>query len=453
MQAEYISPIRSTWERLIRPSAHLTGEEYRQARLMLAILTVLLALVYTGGIVAIYNEYFIQNEPYLGVVVLASSAAFILTLVYILGKTERYHVARIMFVATPILVIVIMTIVSPPSARNTFFLYYSLLTPLLGSILLNGKETFIASVATFVIDLILIQISDIDKSGVFDEMMFIGILPSLLVVSAFMRQQYIEQIRQQIIDLEQAEREARLAKEEAERSNHVKSAFLASMSHELRTPLNSVLNFSKFVARGVMGPVNEKQQDALNKVINSGKHLLNLINDVLDMSKIESGSLTLFVEDNIDVRQMMDTAISTAESLLHERDAVQLKTEIPDSLPILTGDRKRMLQVVLNVVSNACKFTEKGSVTLSANLTASAIRITVTDTGMGIAPEDHAAVFKPFQQTESGLRQGGGTGLGMPISKSLVEAHGGRLWFESEAGKGTTFYIEFPLKSSLVVTA
>ena len=252
--------------------------------------------------------------------------------------------------------------------------------------------------------------------------------------------------------IQQREESLLTATENAERSNQVKSAFLASMSHELRTPLNSVLNFSKFVARGVMGPVNEKQTDALNKVINSGKHLLNLINDVLDMSKIESGSLTLFVEDNIDIKQILDTAVSTAEGLLQDRDSVELKTEIAETLPIITGDRKRMLQVVLNVVSNACKFVESGHVSIAAKTTPQAVLIQVSDTGMGIAPEDHEAVFQPFKQTDTGLRQGGGTGLGMPISKSLVEAHGGRLWFESERSKGTTFYVEFPLESSLVVT-
>jgi signal transduction histidine kinase len=246
--------------------------------------------------------------------------------------------------------------------------------------------------------------------------------------------------------IEQRISEAQTAREEAERANQVKSAFLASMSHELRTPLNSVINFSKFVIKGVMGPVNERQEEALGKVINSAKHLLQLINDVLDMSKIESGSLSLFVEENIDLNDILKTVAATAEGLLGEKP-VALQLEVDDSLPGLTGDRKRILQIMLNVVSNACKFTQDGHIKIAAHRQDGHINLAVEDTGPGIAPEDHGAVFEAFKQTDTGLRQGGGTGLGMPISRSLAEAHGGRLWFESVPGSGSTFYVELPIKS------
>lgn len=253
-------------------------------------------------------------------------------------------------------------------------------------------------------------------------------------------------------DLEREVQEAKKAREEAERANQVKSAFLASVSHELRTPLNSIINFTKFVNKGVMGPVTERQQETLSKVIDSGQHLLNLINDVLDMSKIESGSLSLFVEENININAILDTVVADARGMLHDKP-VELLVEVDENLPPIMGDRKRILQIVLNMVSNACKFTEQGQVTIKAQQQNSDIHITVKDTGPGIAPEDYDAVFESFKQTSTGLRHGEGTGLGMPISKSLAEAHGGRLWFESTVGEGTTFYVTLPVKSEKLTPA
>jgi signal transduction histidine kinase len=244
--------------------------------------------------------------------------------------------------------------------------------------------------------------------------------------------------------------ESETAREQAERSDQVKSAFLASMSHELRTPLNSVINYTKFVIKGVMGPVNERQTETLTKVADSGKHLLNLINDVLDISKIESGSLNLFVEDNVDIGEIMRSMQSMSEVLL-EGKPVKVELEMPNNLPLMKADKQRIRQIILNLVSNACKFTETGHIRLRVAQQGDGILIAVEDTGPGIREEDRAAVFEPFKQTETGLRQGQGTGLGMPISKSLAEAHGGRLWFQSDPGNGTTFYVALPTKSEQLV--
>jgi len=253
-----------------------------------------------------------------------------------------------------------------------------------------------------------------------------------------------------IRQLEQRTAEAQAARERAERSDQVKSAFLASMSHELRTPLNAVINFSKFVVKGVMGPVNEKQEEALNKVIASGKHLLALINDVLDMSKIESGSLNLFIEDDVNLNDLAQTAVATAHGLIEDKP-VTIRAEIAPDLPIITGDRQRILQILLNIIANACKFTHEGEIVISARMEGDQVRFSVRDTGPGIEAGDQRAVFEAFKQTQAGLRQGGGTGLGMPISRSLAEAHGGRLWFESAVGQGTTFHVTLPVRSSALV--
>ena len=243
--------------------------------------------------------------------------------------------------------------------------------------------------------------------------------------------------------------ETNAAKEQAETADRVKSAFLASMSHELRTPLNAIINFSKFLKKGIPGPVNQEQEELVGSIAESGQHLLNLINDVLDMSKIEAGSLKLYVESGIDLRAIIETAIQYTQPLLIDK-SVELQQDIPADLPLMKGDRKRLLQVFLNILSNACKFTEAGYVKISVRTESDWLLLSVEDTGSGIAPQDVGDVFTAFKQTESGLRQGGsGTGLGMPITHKLVEAHNGRIRFESELGVGTTFFVELPIIAEL----
>ena len=237
------------------------------------------------------------------------------------------------------------------------------------------------------------------------------------------------------------------ARAKAERSDRVKSAFLASMSHELRTPLNSVINFTHFVIDGDAGEVNDKQIDLLQEVVHSAQHLLDLINDVLDISKIEAGSLNLFVEEDIDVCSILNSVTSMARSLLVDKP-IDLQLEIDEDLPHIRGDQQRIFQILLNIMSNACKFTEEGHIIVSAYSAGDKIVMSLQDSGPGIAFEDHTKIFEPFKQAKAGMRQGsGGTGLGLPIAKSLVEAHGGRLWLQSEPGKGATFYVSLPIKS------
>jgi len=236
----------------------------------------------------------------------------------------------------------------------------------------------------------------------------------------------------------------------AERSDQVKSAFLASMSHELRTPLNAVINFTKFVAKGDLGPVNADQKETLEEVVNSAKHLLNLINDVLDMSKIESGSLNLFVVDDVDVKAIVNQAVTTGKALL-ENKPVEIQVQMADDLPLIRGDRHRLTQVLLNIMSNACKFTERGHISIVAKRTTDDVIIAIKDTGPGIAQEDLHAVFEAFKQTTTGLRKGGGTGLGMPITKSLIEAHGGNIVLESKLDEGTTFTVTLPIQSNILI--
>ena len=246
--------------------------------------------------------------------------------------------------------------------------------------------------------------------------------------------------------LEQRVTEAEQARAEAERSNQVKSAFLASMSHELRTPLNAVINFTKFVAQGDLGEVNDEQKDMLMEVVDSGRHLLHLINDVLDMSKIESDALTLFVQDNVDVSEIIDTVVKSGEVLIQDKD-IELRKVVPDDLPLIRADGQRVRQILTNLMSNAIKFTVEGHIEVHASYTDDSITITVKDTGAGIAKADFESIFDAFKQTEQGMLTGGGTGLGLPISKSLAEVHGGKIVLDSEVGKGSTFQLVIPIKS------
>jgi signal transduction histidine kinase/HAMP domain-containing protein len=237
------------------------------------------------------------------------------------------------------------------------------------------------------------------------------------------------------------------AKDRAEQADKIKSSFMANMSHELRTPLNVIINFSKFLRTATPGHLNLEQQQLVSAIADSGQLLLNLINDILDMSKIEAGLLQLLVEDNIDIGTILNHAVEYTSSALADKP-VTLYQDIAPDLPPLTGDRKRVLQIFLNILSNACKFTQKGQIHVSAKIEGDYLLVTVADTGVGIAPEDWGDVFTPFKQAESGLRQSSGTGLGMPICKNLVEVHNGRIWFESQLAKGTTFFVKLPVQNN-----
>ncbi|MCC6615642.1 MAG: HAMP domain-containing protein [Anaerolineae bacterium] len=251
-----------------------------------------------------------------------------------------------------------------------------------------------------------------------------------------------------INELEAQTIDAVLAREQAERSDRVKSQFLASVSHELRTPLNAVLNFTQFVSSGMMGDVNERQVDALTKVYNSGAHLLDVINDVLDISKIEADSLQLFVESDINLNKELSLVVDSAETALRGKP-VRLNVDIPEDLPPIMGDRQRIRQIMLNLIGNACKFTDEGEVTLKVEQVDNNVVFTIRDTGPGIAQDEQETLYDPFQQGMAGLRHGG-TGLGLPICKRLVEAHGGTISFESTPGKGTTFYVSLPIRSTVL---
>jgi signal transduction histidine kinase/HAMP domain-containing protein len=239
--------------------------------------------------------------------------------------------------------------------------------------------------------------------------------------------------------------------QELERTDLMKSQFLASMSHELRTPLNSIINFTQLIAMGVAGPVTEEQLTMLNTSLSSSKHLLQLINDVLDISKIQAGKLSLYIEEDVNLNDEIKTVVDMAEPLLQKQNAsleqpIRFIQDIDNNLPLTACDRRRTRQVLLNLLSNAIKFTEQGSITLSAKKKGNEFIFAVMDTGPGIPQEMQARIFEPFVQATDDSKHTQGTGLGLPISRSLVQAHGGDLWVESKMGEGTTFFFTLPFR-------
>jgi GAF domain-containing protein len=229
-----------------------------------------------------------------------------------------------------------------------------------------------------------------------------------------------------------------------EASKH-KSQFLANMSHELRTPLNAILGYTELIVDGVYGDMPEKAQATLKRITANGKHLLGLINDVLDLSKIEAGQLTLALDD-YSMKDVVHSVYSAVEPLAADKK-IAFKTEITPDLPSGRGDERRLTQVLLNLVGNAIKFTDSGEVAIRASASNGTYAVSVRDTGPGISEADQAKLFQEFQQADNSItRKKGGTGLGLAISKRIVEMHGGHIKLESQLGKGSTFSITLPIR-------
>jgi signal transduction histidine kinase len=232
---------------------------------------------------------------------------------------------------------------------------------------------------------------------------------------------------------------------ELEEASRHKSRFLANMSHELRTPMNAILGYTELIADGIYGDVPDRMREIVERVGASGRHLLGLINDVLDLSKIEAGQLTLALAD-YSMKEVVEAVVAAVEGLTAEK-RLQLIVDLAPALPTGRGDQRRLAQVLLNLVGNAIKFTEQGHVAIRVGVAADLFTVAVSDTGAGIAPADQERIFEEFQQADtSTTRPKGGTGLGLAIARQIVSMHGGRLWVESVLGEGATFRFTMPVR-------
>ena len=225
-----------------------------------------------------------------------------------------------------------------------------------------------------------------------------------------------------------------------------KSQFLANMSHELRTPLNAILGYTELMADGIYGQLPEKTMGVLKRLESNGRHLLGLINDVLDLSKIEAGQLVLELSD-YSLEDIAQTVRSTLEPLAADKK-LSFKVEVSPKLPPGHGDGRRLTQVLINLVGNAIKFTDAGEVVITGGATEGSFHLSVRDTGPGISAADQTKLFQEFQQADNAItRKKGGTGLGLAISKRIVEMHGGKIWVESQLGRGSTFAFTVPVRA------
>ncbi len=255
------------------------------------------------------------------------------------------------------------------------------------------------------------------------------------------RAEALQEINRNLDSARESAEQARLRAEEADR---MKSQFLASMSHELRTPLNAILSFNKLMQMGTFGPLTSEQSEYLGKMQGASEHLLSLINDVLDITKIQSGMLELFIEDDFDANHELQDIAQVARNTLGDKP-VQVEVTVDEHMPMIPCDKRRIRQVLLNLVSNAVKFTHEGHIRLTLCHENDEVRFEVSDTGPGIEPEKMTIIFEPFIQSQTGIKHAGGTGLGLAISRQLVEIHGGKLWVESVLEHGASFYFTIPL--------
>jgi signal transduction histidine kinase len=251
---------------------------------------------------------------------------------------------------------------------------------------------------------------------------------------------------------------ARLFDEIAQKSRELeiasqhKSQFVANMSHELRTPLAAVLGYAELLQEGIYGAMPEKSLPILTRIRSNGKHLLGLINTVLDISKIEAGQFKLNLTEYA-LGSMVETVMSATESLAATKK-LAFKTEVAEGLPIGLGDEQRLTQVLLNLVGNAIKFTDAGEVRITVGAANGQFSLSVSDTGPGIPAEECEHIFEKFRQLDSSnTRAKGGTGLGLAIAREIVEMHGGRLWVESTLGRGSKFHMELPVRALIAAGA
>lgn len=248
-------------------------------------------------------------------------------------------------------------------------------------------------------------------------------------------------------ELRKSNQALREAIKKAQEADRLKSEFIANVSHELRTPLNSIIGFSKVLMSGIDGTINDTQKIDLTAIYNSGRHLLEIINSILDLSKIEAGKMELNLS-LFEVAPILDEIVKASETLVTGKK-VKIESRILGTIPTIQADATKIRQIIFNLVSNAAKFTEEGSITIQAGVVKNHLQVSVRDTGIGIEKDELKAIFERFRQVDgSSTRRAGGTGLGLSIARKFADMHNGQLQVESKVGKGSVFTMIIPLKQT-----
>lgn len=437
----------------------ISHEEQRRSRLVAALTLGVFATVVVVAVCFSILRSEVAGDPE---VVTLYIGAIMQIVAFILNRRGHYRTAARYMVVTATITVIVSSFF--PGAYG-IILNTMVIPVLLAGFLFGPRISAIIAGLTIItssISMMLVPQNEVRYASYVDTLLLVTVID--IVIIAFMYyQQAVE--RDRIGRLETAnqllrESEARLeqrvvertkelaiALERAEQADHLKSAFLASISHELRTPLNAIINFTQFVSTGLYGEVNNRQVEALEKSTSSARHLLMLINDVLDISKIEAGRMDLEIEEVTDLYPEIEDVIAITRTMLVGK-SVELRVDIEDEMPPLNVDRRRIRQCLLNLTSNAAKFTELGYIELSAWHANGCFLFSVEDTGPGVPKPEQDVIFLPFRQLKRDAAKPAGTGLGLAITRMLVEAHGGRIWLEPSRGAGSIFYIELPTHSA-----
>lgn len=427
------------WRRFTEPAAAITSlEDRRRARLLSALLVILIPLGTMGAFVApllLDPGYQPLDDPFFYV---AAVGMILLIISYIVSRSARYQVGAVLALLAISGTSLGSVAVFPEGAQT--ILIYLAVDVLLASLLLPLSGTIILAVVNLMAAAMLPFFSpEIATESMFQPLVFVVTLSFLIIVAANIRQQDLNQIEEQSRELAEAVEQARVA-------NRLKDQFLATMSHELRTPLNAIIGFTEVMQMGLAGDIPAQAERAIDRIHFNSERLLKLIDDILDISKIEAGRIEI-AHRAIELDAMIKNVENTMRNQAEEKGLAFI-TDIDPSLPAqLLGDRQRIEQIMLNLASNAVKFTEEGSVSVSLKkLNSAEWGIIVADTGIGIPPHAQEIIFEKFRQVDGTSRRAyGGSGLGLAITRELALLMDGNVKLKSKPGEGSTFTVTLPL--------
>ncbi len=454
--------LKRVWSQLTQAHPTLTRLEDRRRSVLLAQMTLTITAVS-----ALASLFLITRQGEITGTVVAVWLADVLTLgFYSLNRRGYFRTASVLFVGLNFALIHFAPLVTQDPA----WLLFSSMLMIIAATLLPIRSMIMLFIASLVAQVILAYTAPMMLTSTNLGIGIVFAVSTLIFLVFFVHRAGLERdqraaleaanqrLRDNETDLERrveertreavaAKEEAEVARERAERADRVKTQFLGNVSHELRTPLNAILNFVEFVTLEMYGPISPEQRDALQKSLNSGQQLLSLINDLLDMTRIDAGMMRLLIEPRVDVHEIVKPVLPMIPTMSGDKP-IQFITDIDDELPPVRADHRRVRQVLLNLLSNAFKFSERGSVTLSIKHRHPYVLFCVSDTGPGIPQSEQGVIFKPFiQALNADHHSQGGTGLGLAISHWLVAAHEGSLWVESETGDGAAFFFSIPVSA------